>query len=50
MEASIKVKIFSLDKGLEIIENVLSNYDLDLTVRAEALDVEVFVEIANVLS
>ena len=35
--------------NLEIIENVLSNYDLDLTVRAEALDVEIFVEMANAL-
>ena len=34
---------------LEKVENVLSQYDLDLTVRAEALDVEIFVNIANEL-
>ena len=32
-----------------IIENVLESYDLDLTVRAEALDVSIFVDIANAL-
>lgn len=35
--------------NLEIIESVLNNYNLDLTVRAETLDVEVFVDIANAL-
>ena len=34
---------------LDIVEKVLTEYDLDLTVRAEALDVEVFVAIANAL-
>jgi 16S rRNA (adenine1518-N6/adenine1519-N6)-dimethyltransferase len=34
---------------LNAIENVLSKYELDLTVRAEALDVGIFVEIANEL-
>lgn len=34
---------------LKIIEDVLKNYDLDLTVRAEALDVSIFVDIANAL-
>lgn len=34
---------------LNVIENVLSKYELDLTVRAEALDVGIFVEIANEL-
>ncbi len=39
-------------KGYDLIkvENVLKKYNFDLTVRAEALPVEVFVEIANVLS
>jgi 16S rRNA (adenine1518-N6/adenine1519-N6)-dimethyltransferase len=32
-----------------IIEKVLESYDLDLTVRAEALDVSIFVDIANAL-
>lgn len=32
---------------LNIIENVLNKYNLDLTIRAEALDVEIFVEMAN---
>ena len=35
---------------LEKIEKVLSEYNYDLTVRAEALPVEVFVKMANVLS
>lgn len=35
--------------NLEKIDNVLSKYGYDLTVRAEALDVEVFVDIANEL-
>lgn len=35
--------------NLEIIESVLNNYNLDLTVRAESLDVDVFVDIANAL-
>ena len=35
---------------LEKVEEVLKKYGKDLSVRAEALDVEVFVEIANVLS
>ena len=34
---------------LNTIETVLSKYELDLTVRAEALDVGIFVEIANEL-
>lgn len=34
---------------LEKIETVLRNYDLDLSVRAEALGIEVFVNIANEL-
>ncbi len=34
---------------LEVVEKVLFDYDLDLTVRAEALPVEIFVEIANAL-
>ena len=34
---------------LTSIEKVLNKYDLDLSVRAEALDVEIFVEIANEL-
>ena len=34
---------------LNIIESVLNKYNLDLTVRAEALDVSIFVEIANEL-
>ncbi len=34
---------------LEIIGNVLSKFEYDLNVRAEALDVDVFVEIANAL-
>ena len=36
--------------NLEKIEEVLKEYDCDLTVRAEALPVEVFVKIANELS
>lgn len=38
-------------KGYDLkkIEDVLVNYNLDLTVRAEALDVEIFVDIANAL-
>lgn len=35
------------DYDLEKIENVLNKYDLDLSVRAEALPINVFVEIAN---
>lgn len=35
--------------NLDLVEKVLSKYDLDLTVRAEALPVEVFVDIANEL-
>ena len=35
---------------LEKVEMVLRKYNLDLSVRAEALDVEIFVEIANLLS
>ena len=34
---------------LEKVESVLTRYGFDLTVRAEALDVEIFVEIANEL-
>lgn len=34
---------------LEKVEQVLTEYNLDLAVRAEALDVEIFVEIANAL-
>lgn len=34
---------------LKLIESVLNNYNLDLTVRAEALDVSIFVDIANAL-
>ena len=34
---------------LEKIEYVLSKYGLDLTVRAEAVDVDIFVDIANTL-
>ena len=34
---------------LNIIESVLNKYNLDLTVRAEALDVSIFVEMANEL-
>ena len=34
---------------LEVVEKVLFDYDLDLTVRAEALPVDIFVEIANAL-
>ena len=34
---------------LEVVEKVLSNYNFDLSVRAENLDVEIFVEIANAL-
>lgn len=33
--------------NLEIIESVLNKYDLDLNVRAEAVDVSVFVDMAN---
>ena len=38
-------------KGYDLtkVENVLKKYNLDLNVRAEALDVEVFVDIANAL-
>ena len=32
---------------LEKIENVLSNYNLDLNVRAESLTIEQFIEISN---
>ena len=35
--------------NLNVIENVLNKYNLDLTVRAETLDVSIFVEIANEL-
>ena len=35
---------------LKVIEKVLAEYDYDLNVRAEMLEVEVFVEIANALS
>ena len=36
--------------NFEIIESVLRKYNLDLTVRAEALTIEIFSEIANALS
>lgn len=36
--------------NLERIEKVLSNYNLDLSVRAEALSINVFIDIANALS
>ncbi len=39
------LKSYDLDK----VESILSKYDLDLNVRAEALPVEIFVEIANEL-
>ena len=39
------LKSYNLDK----VEKVLSDYNLDLTVRAEMLDVEIFVSIANEL-
>lgn len=35
---------------LEKIQKVLENYNLDLTVRAEALPIEIFVEIANAIT
>ena len=35
--------------NLEVIEDVLKNHNLDLTVRAEELSIEIFVEIANAL-
>jgi len=35
---------------LEKIEKVLNKYNLDLSVRAESLSIEIFVEIANILS
>lgn len=35
--------------NLDIVSNVLSKYGEDLSVRAEALDVDVFVELANAL-
>ena len=34
---------------LKIVEKVLSNYNYDLTVRAEELDLEIFVSLANAL-
>ncbi len=37
------------DYNLEIIENVLSKHNLNLSVRAEELSIEIFVEIANEL-
>ena len=36
--------------NLEIVSSVLSNYNFDLTVRAEQLSLEIFVSIANSLS
>ena len=36
--------------NLEIIESVLNKYNLDLSVRAEALSVNIFIDIANELS
>jgi len=36
--------------NLEKIEEVLNKYNLDLSVRAESLSIEIFVEIANILS
>ena len=36
--------------NFHVIENVLKKYNLDLTVRAEALSIEIFSEIANALS
>lgn len=36
--------------NLEIIENVLKKYNLDLSVRAEALSVDIFIDIANELN
>ncbi len=38
------------DYNLAIIEDVLRKYNLDLTVRAEALSLEIFIDIANALS
>ena len=38
------------DYDLELIEKVLSKYGYDLTVRAEALSVDIFIDIANELS
>lgn len=37
------------DYNLEIIENVLKKYSLDLQVRAEALPINIFIDIANAL-
>ena len=38
------------DYNLEIIENVLKKYNFDLSVRAEALSVDIFIDMANELS
>ena len=38
------------DYDLDIIESVLSKYGFDLSVRAENLELEVFVDIANELA
>ena len=35
------------DYNLSIIENVLKQYGFDLSVRAENLELEIFVEMAN---
>ncbi len=35
--------------NLDVVEDVLKNHNLDLTVRAEQLSIEIFVEIANAL-
>ena len=35
------------DYDLETIERVLKKYNLNLTIRAEALPIEIFVEISN---
>lgn len=37
------------DYNLEIIENVLKKYNFDLSVRAEALSVDIFIDMANEL-
>ena len=36
--------------NLDLVEEVLKKYNLDLTVRAEAMPIEIFIEIANKLS
>lgn len=44
---NIKNNLYKYD--LDIIEDVLSKYGYDLTVRAENLDVDIFVDLANAL-